>query len=257
MNTTTTLFKNIRFYVLVGTGIITLLVVSILDRIVPTETLYYIRLGQIFGLLALIYWYVSLLVSPLSKVIAPQPWLTTLLFARRAIGVSAAYFAVLHAIVAITKQLGGFGGLFGLPERFTLALILGGIALLVLLAMAATSFDAVIKKMTYKRWKWLQRTGYFAGILVILHIWMIGTHTEFLSWQLTAFLALVILFGLEAIRISKQLAKKYAELAPKDIIVTLTVTIWVILSGLLLVLPSLIPRHHGSEHTNTKEMNHE
>lgn len=253
------LLSNIRFYILVSTVLITVIVIGVLQTIIPNQNLYYIRLGQTFGLLALIYWYASLLLTPLSKLLEKRPWLATLLFARRAIGVSAAYFAFLHVLIAITKQMGGLSGLFGLPGRFTLALVLGGIGLVILLAMAATSLDTVVKRMTYKRWKWLQRTGYIAGILVILHIWMIGSHVDFLSWQLSAFLALVLLFGLEALRISKQLAVKYSELAPKDIVTTMAITLWVVLSGLLFILPGLIPQHHtgNNDHTTNQEKRHE
>lgn len=197
------LLHNLRFYVLFVTVLLSIFGACLLRLIINSDQAYIVAVGQFFGLAAVVYWYAVLLLSPLSKLIGKRGWLSQLLFARRALGVSVAYFALGHALLAIWGQLGGLSQLGLLPSIFQAALWFGVIALVVLLVMAATSFDAVIRWMSFPRWKWLQRFGYGAGVLVIAHIWLIGVHTAVPAVSFGAGSALLILLGLEVMRIIK------------------------------------------------------
>lgn len=217
---------------------------------IPGDQLYYIRLEQVFGFLSVVYLYVAVIASPLSKVVGEKrSAMRYLLFARRAIGVSAAYFAALHALIALLAQIGGFSELGLLPERFVWSLAFGAFSLVVLLIMAATSFDKVIAFMTPPRWKLLHRLIYAGGILIILHVWMIGTHVVYPWVKISGLVALAIFFGLESWRITNNLAKRFQGLNHKDYMIVLAINIWAVWIALLLILPSLVNNHH-SEHRN-------
>jgi len=179
----------------------------LLRLVTANDQVYIIHLGKFFGLMAIVYWYIVLVLSPLSKLIGKREWLRQLLFARRALGVSVAYFALVHALLAVWGQLGGLPQLGLLPSIFQLSLWYGVVALGVLLLMAAASFDGVIRWMGFGRWKWLQRLGYGAGVLAILHIWLIGVHAAVGAVAIPAGAALVVLGGLEALRIVRLLTE--------------------------------------------------
>jgi DMSO/TMAO reductase YedYZ heme-binding membrane subunit len=204
------LSRNLRFYVLVATVLLSIFATCLLRIMISNDQAYIVWLGQFFGFAAILYWYVVLLLSPLSKLIGEHGWLSQLLFARRAFGVSVAYFALGHAVLAVWGQLGGLSQLGLLPSVFQVALWYGVIALVMLLLMAAASFDAVIRWMSFPRWKWLQRLGYGAGVLVIAHIWLIGVHTATAAVAIPLGVALLVLFSLEALRVRKVLRGRRA-----------------------------------------------
>lgn len=240
--------NNSRFYILVLSVLLSLFTLSLLRGRIPGDQLFYIRLEQVYGFIAVAFLYVALVISPLQKIIGTPGWMKNVLFARRAIGVSAAYFALLHAAVALWGQIGGLEGLTLLPERFTWALAFGFAALVVLLLMAATSFDKAVKFMTYRKWKWLHRFVYAGGILIILHVWMIGTHAAYFWVQMAAFIPISIFFGLEAWRITATLAKRFPELQSKDYFLTLALCLWLVWSTALFVLPSIVKNYHSEHH---------
>lgn len=198
-------------------------------------------------MLAILYWYFALVISPIGYVIGKQR-MKHLEFARRAIGVSAAYFAVLHASVALWGQMGGFSELMFLPPLFQWSLVAGALALLVLLVMAATSFNKVVSFMTFKRWKLLHRLTYAAWILVVLHVWTIGTHLAYTNVQWAAFVALILLCGLELYRSIKLLNEKYLHLNKPEA-VTLFGSCWAVVSVAILLLPMFVQNYH-SQHTD-------
>ncbi len=212
---------------------------------IASDQLLYIRTEQVYGLMSLLLWYVALAISPLTYVFGKQR-LARLTFARRAIGVSAAYFALLHLGVALWGQLGGLSEIGYLPPLFKWSLGAGVAAVAILLIMALTSFDSVIRFMTFIRWKWLHRLGYIGGVLAILHIWMIGTHLEYEWVRWTAFIALGVLAGLEMFRTTTLLAKQFAELRRPEYFYTAFLGLWMICLMLLLSVPLLVQNYHGA-----------
>lgn len=249
------LFHNSRFYVLGFTALLSIGVTCFLRITIPGDQLFFIRLEQVFGLLALLYWYIALVLSPLSYLIGKER-MQGILFSRRAIGVSAAYFALLHSGVAVWGQLGGIKELAYLPSLFQWSLTFGAIGLLILLVMAATSFDSIIKKMTFRRWKVLHRLGYIGGILVILHVWMVGTHSSYGAVQLVGFMAFGILAGIESYRISTVLAQKFTDLKPREYFYTLFVTLWILWLGLIAAIPALVDNYHTTKHAEHALLQH-
>jgi len=220
---------------------------------VPGDQLFYIRLEQVFGFICIGYWYLALAISPIGYVIGKHRT-KKLEFARRAIGVSAFYFALLHAGVALWGQLGGFGELHYLPVLFKWSLLGGVLALFVLFLMAITSFDAVVRFMTCRKWKWLHRFVYAAGIAAVLHVWTIGTHLAYGGVQTAAYVALVVIAGLELFRLLKLLGRK-SRLLGRSESVTLFVAAWAIVAVVILAIPTFIQNYH-SRHTGHSETAH-
>lgn len=236
------LLDNSRFYILTGSILLSVIIFSLLRLQIVDDQLFYIRLQQLFGLVAVLYWYIALTISPLGYIIGKHRT-KKLEFARRGIGVSAFYFALLHAVVAFWGQLGGFGGLATLPGLFQWSLLGGVIALTVLTIMALTSFDKVVSFMTFRWWKWLHRLVYVGGILAVLHIWSIGTHLSYPGIQLAAFIALVVLTGMELFRVVK-LANKTIRLKGVEA-GTLFFALWIIVSIGLFMIPSVVTNFHS------------
>lgn len=236
---------NLRAYILAAMIIISLFTVSYMRLMIQSDQLFLIRLQQVYGLIAVILLYAAVILTPLSKVYAGKAWLNKALYARRAVGVSAAYFTILHTVIAVVDQVGGLSNLALLPSRFKIAFVLGGIATLILVAMAATSFDSVIKKMTFKRWKQLHQFVYLAGILIIVHVWLIGTHADVTAIRIASAAALAILFALEANRVvTKYLARMTA---PKRVMAGMA--LFAVLFGSLFLLPVFAGNYH-SEHAD-------
>lgn len=244
------LVHNLRFYILVSSLLVSLALFAWLRISIESDQLFLIRTQQVFGLSGVLLWYTALIISPLSYVISKKR-MAHILFARRAIGVSAAYFVLLHGAIALLGQLGGVQQIALLPTLFKWSLLAGAVAGVILLIMAATSFDVVIRRMTYRRWKLLHRLGYIGGLLAIVHIWSIGTHLAYSGVQLAALSALVILSGLESYRVTTVLARRYPELNSKDYFVTLVVAIWALWVVVILAIPGLVRNYH-SQHTDHK-----
>lgn len=239
------LTDNSRFYILMGAFLLSVMLVSGLRLMIPSDQLFSIRSQQLSGLVAVLLLYSAVILTPISKLVK-NGLVDRLLFARRAVGVSAAYFTVLHTIIVLATQSGGLSGLRLLPQRFQIAFILGGIATVILLLMAFTSFDRVIKKMTFRRWKMLHRFVYLAIALVIVHVWMIGTHASGSTARFYGALLLGLLFLLESIRLSRSLGKRFKLQTVRQWLLALV--IFMTFQGSLLLLP-LVSRNYHSDHT--------
>ncbi len=240
------LMYNSRFYILAVSLLLSLAVIGFLRLHIPSDQLFYIRTQQVFGLLGVIYWYGALIISPLGHAIGKQRT-KKLEFARRAIGVSAFYFVLLHGTIALWGQLGGMSQLQYLPTLFKWSLLGGAVAFCILLVMALTSFDKVVAFMTYRKWKWLHRFVYSGGILALLHIWTVGTHLAYSTVQLMAFIALLVLFGLELLKVTRLVNARYFHLEKAETF-TLFFSTWAIVAALLLMVPVMVQNYH-SRHT--------
>lgn len=245
---TSTLLDNSRFYILAASVCLSFFIVCMTRFAFPDSRLWYIRTEQIFGLLSVVYLYSALLMSPLSKVIGRHDWVPKMLFTRRAVGVGAAYFALLHVGFSVFGQLGGLQGVWQVPPLFRTAMLLGAFGLFALLALAITSFDRVIAAMGLKRWMLLHRIIYVAGVTILLHIWMVGTHISAANVLVPSFILLALLFGLEAIRVARLIEKKWKLTKPEAY--TFSSVVWLIACmGLLtiwLAVPSYSTMHsHG------------
>ena len=109
---------------------------------------------------------IVLTLSPL-RVLFPRVRLVQVLQRhRRLIGVTTFVYAVLHVTMHFIYE-GGFGT-FATDWKKPFIMV-GLIAFSTLLVLAATSFNAVVRHMGARRWKWLHRLVYLTAILVVYH----------------------------------------------------------------------------------------
>lgn len=243
------LIYNSRFYILISSVLVSMLVIGLLRLQISSDQLFYIRAQQVFGLLAILYWFFALIISPLGYAIGKHRT-GRLEFARRAIGVSAFYFAAMHGSIALWGQLGGLGQLGLLPNLSKWSLIGGLVGFTILSLMAATSLDKVVDFMTYRRWKWLHRLGYMGGLLVVLHVWSLGTHVAYIHVQILAFVLLAVLSGLELFKVTKILNRKYLHYHRIEA-GALFLSAWTLVIIGVLLIPKYVPNYH------TQHQNHE
>lgn len=234
--------------------LLSVFIVALLRTQFNDDQVWYIRMQQVFGLLSLVYLYLTLVISPIAYVVGRQR-VTRLLFARRAIGVSAFYFALLHTAIVLFGQLGGLDSLGLLPNLFKWSLLGGTIALVILFFMTITSADWVVEKFGFRRWKLMHRTVYIAGLLIILHTWAIGTHLAYGWAQVVGFTAMVVLFGLESYRFIGYINKKYWKLDQTEAF-AIAMTVCAIISMSLLALPKVVPNYHSDHVHDSNDKSH-
>ena len=107
----------------------------------------------------------AMVLSPLLSLLGPRIWLTWLIQRRRALGVAAFAYAVLHLIFYVI-DMGNLDDI--LAEFLALGIWTGWAAMLLLVPLAVTSNDASMRALK-RGWKRLQRLVYPAAILVLVH----------------------------------------------------------------------------------------
>ncbi len=209
------LVHNIRFYVLIFSGLFSAGIYAWTQIAFPDRpNIQIIRLTQVYALASVTYLYLAMLAGPLTYTFRFLPFRGHYLKARRAIGVSAFYFGLLHGSIAFFGQLGGFEGLAYLSSNYLIAISLSFTALVILSAMAITSFDFMIAKMKFKKWKMLHRLVYLAGVFILIHALMLGTHFRDLSAAIPQimFISVFFLLMLEGLRIDYFIQNKFPTL---------------------------------------------
>src|SRR5262245_14741735 len=106
----------------------------------------------------------TMAVTPLRLMFRDAGWTRWLARRRRYLGVAAFGYALLHATAYVQRQ--SFTTIVEDAAEFALAT--GWVALLVMLALAATSNDAAVRLLG-RRWKWLHRAVYAAAVLTFAH----------------------------------------------------------------------------------------
>jgi sulfoxide reductase heme-binding subunit YedZ len=128
----------------------------------------------------------AMVLSPLLSLIGPRPWLSWLIQRRRALGVAAFGYAVLHLVFYII-DMGNLDDI--LAEFLALGIWTGWAAMLLFVPLGLTSNDASMRALK-AGWKRLQRLVYPAAVLVLVH-W-IFIHNN-LGPALVHFIPLVLL----------------------------------------------------------------
>jgi DMSO/TMAO reductase YedYZ heme-binding membrane subunit len=120
------------------------------------------------GMLALVFLMLTMAVTPLRK-ISGWNWI---IFSRRTLGLYAFFYALAHFLI-----------FFGLDRSFSISgtlsemvkrkyLFVGATGLLVMVPLAVTSTNAMIKRLGGKRWRALHRLAYVAAIAGVVHYYM-------------------------------------------------------------------------------------
>lgn len=107
----------------------------------------------------------AILLSPLQYLLGPRPTLIWLIQRRRALGVAAFAYAVLHLVFYVI-DMGNVDDM--LAEFLALGIWTGWVAMLLFLPLALTSNDASMRALK-AGWKRVQRLVYPAALLVLVH----------------------------------------------------------------------------------------
>lgn len=138
----------------------------------------------------------ALAVTPLRILFPRAAWVAWLLKSRRAIGVSACAYGVLHTIFYLIDE-GGLAGAMG--DIRDLEIIAGWLALAVFMILGASSNNGSMRRLG-KLWKMLQRSAYLVLLLSFIHWFLLG------HYQLSMLTHLAALFILQSPRIYKAMA---------------------------------------------------
>lgn len=214
--------KNIRFIVYVIS-----IAIAILVYTTSPHRFLYIFDTQWYGILSFILLYFTLLPSPLYAVFPQLPYKQIYIKARKALGVSSFFFALIHSYLGFFKFVGGFDGLQYWSIRFAWSLFFGFIALIILAILAITSLKYFIKRLG-KYWKLLHRSVYVASFLIVIHGVTVTMHIINLQiYLVVTYIFLTLLLTLESIRFDKYL-KKYKRI-PSYVITKVVLPISLIL----------------------------
>lgn len=185
--------KGIRFYVALASVIVTAETYWWVQSVYGNSSTGAIRLQEIFAWIALGLILTTLAIGPLCKVLPEIPGKHILRDSRRMLGISAAWFAAWHVGVSYIDQFQAANPLH-LPGIYQRAFAVGLIALLILVAMAVTSFDAAFRKLGIW-WFRLHRLIYVSVLLVLFHAFNIGVHATTWPFIVTLTAVVAILFA--------------------------------------------------------------
>lgn len=141
------------------------------------------------GVLTLLFLLITLSVTPLRKYFG---WNSLIKF-RRMLGLYAFFYGFLHLITygIFDKSLNVSAILGDVWQRPFIAV--GMLAFFLMIPLAVTSTNAMIKRLGGKNWAKLHKLTYLTAILGVIHFWMIVKSDVF--YPLLFGLVLIVLFG--------------------------------------------------------------
>ena len=121
------------------------------------------------GMLTLVFLLVTLAVSPLRRITG----LNWLIRFRRMLGLFAFFYGSLHLVTYVAFDR--FFHLTTIPSDIVKRpfIAIGMMAFLLMLPLAITSTDKMVKRLGGKRWARLHRIVYASGVLGVLHYYML------------------------------------------------------------------------------------
>ena len=143
------------------------------DSLGPNPAEYLIRAS---GDLTLRFLCITLLITPLRILTQWPEWL---LF-RRSLGLLTFFYACIHALCYSLLDMSWAWDEIAQDIVKRPFIAVGVAGMLLLTALAATSFNAAVKALGAKRWRQLHRAVYGIAVLAILHFfWMRATKRNF------------------------------------------------------------------------------
>ena len=167
------------------------------DSLAPNPAEYLIRAS---GDLTLRFLCITLLITPLRIITQWPEWL---LF-RRSLGLLTFFYACIHALCYSLLDMSWAWDEIAQDIVKRPFIAVGVAGMLLLTALAATSFNAAVKAMGAKRWRQLHRAVYGIAVLAILHFfWMRATKRNFDEVWLYAGI-LGVLLGFRVVHLTKR-----------------------------------------------------
>jgi sulfoxide reductase heme-binding subunit YedZ len=121
------------------------------------------------GTLTLVFLLISLAVTPLRKALG-LPWLIKL---RRMLGLYAFFYGALHltAYVWFDKFFNLGAAAEDIAKRPFIAV--GMLAFFLLIPLAVTSTNSMVRRLGGKRWRLLHKSVYLAAVFGVFHYWLL------------------------------------------------------------------------------------
>ncbi len=182
--------KGIRLYIGLASVLVTIEAIWWAQVTYGGTNLYATRLEEVFAWIALAMLALAVAIGPTYKLWPHLPGRRILFDARRLIGVGAAWFAALHAAIAYVSLFRAANPL-SLPGTYQQSFMFGVVALVILAAMAFTSFDKAFKGMGIW-WFRLHRLVYVALLASLFHGFLVGSHAT--SWVALGLLSVAALY---------------------------------------------------------------
>lgn len=185
--------QGIRFYIALASLLFTAEAYWWTNSVYGGSSTSPIRLQEIFAWTSLAFLLITVAIGPVCSLVPRLPGKAVLRDARRMLGIGAAWFASWHVAISYSNQFHGANPLH-LPTLYQRAFAVGLVALLILLALALTSFDAAFRRLGIW-WFRLHRLIYLSILLVLFHAFNIGVHAS--SWPFIISLTVVVglIFG--------------------------------------------------------------
>jgi len=165
------------------------------------------------GMLTLVFLMLTLLVTPIRK-ITGWNWL---IFSRRTFGLYAFFYGSLHFLIFFGLSLDHpFSVSTALAEMFKRKYLFVGItALLLMVPLAVTSTNAMIKRLGGSRWRALHKLVYLVAILGVIHFYMQVKADVRLPLTFAAVLAVLLGFRIVPSFRKPKVAQPAATTTPK------------------------------------------
>src|SRR3982074_1043471 len=146
------------------------------------------------GMLTLVFLFISLAVTPARRITGPN-WLTRF---RRMLGLFAFFYGSLHLLTYVAFDR--FFHLTTVPGDVVKRpfIAIGMTAFLLMLPLAFTSTDKMVKRLGGKRWIRLHRIVCLAGVLGVLHYYMLAKYDARLPMTSAVLLAVLLGFRIFA-----------------------------------------------------------
>ena len=121
------------------------------------------------GMLALVFLFLSLAVTPLRKITGSN-WLVRF---RRMIGLFAFFYGFLHLLTYVAFDR--YFNLKSIPADVVKRpfITIGMTAFFLMIPLAITSTNKMVKRLGGKRWNLLHRLVYLAGVAGVFHYWLL------------------------------------------------------------------------------------
>lgn len=182
--------NDVRFYTFLivtnaAAPIVLLLIDAFTGRLGANPIEYFLRATGVLALIALL---AGLLVTPLRKILG---W-NGLIKHRRAIGLIAFAYAAIHLVTYSVFDKSLDAGLIAKDVWQRPFIAVGMAAFLMLVPLAATSTNGMIKRLGGKNWARLHKLVYPIAVLGVVHFWMIVKSDLFYPAIFAAVLTLLL-----------------------------------------------------------------
>jgi methionine sulfoxide reductase heme-binding subunit len=164
------------------------------------------------GMLTLIFLTLTLAITPLRKTFG----VNSLVKVRRMVGLFAFFYGALHLLTYI--WLDRLFNLLSVVQDVARRpfILLGMTAFFLMLPLAVTSTNKMVKRLGGKAWARLHRLVYFAGIAGVIHFWMLVKSDTRLPLTFAFILGLLLVHRLFVKYATAQPSSTTARLFPKD-----------------------------------------